>query len=373
LARQANPRIPELDSTRGLAALLVFLGHAFFFIRPSFSDGYILRGVSGLLWRFLDGSAAVDYFFVLSGFVLALPFLGDSESSKALSFFEFILRRVVRIMPTYWAALFVAFSLRSVCNWLDIDSSDPALALMNWGRLVSLDDVFSHLLLIWKDPNSNLVNGPIWSLSVEMKISLLLPLFIAALRHSRTPRDDLAIFVLSLYLGGRDHGSFTWLPLFVLGVGLAKYRDPLVHKVRDLHPFVTPLLFVIACVLFWNRELQSVWSFPSVGQEWLSGIGAMLFLLVILSHRFWYSSLKNPAFHFLGKISYSFYLVHLPVLQASILVLRSRGVNDWIAMPVAILAVLVSAVILYYVVELPSLHWGRYVSRGKTLSHAAPL
>jgi peptidoglycan/LPS O-acetylase OafA/YrhL len=361
LEREPNHRMPDLDSTRGFAALLVFLGHAYFFIRLPVSDSLTQRIFFGILRRLLDGGAAVDFFFVLSGFVLALPFAGDN--GRALSVLEFIARRVIRIMPTYWAALLAALLLRDLCNSLNATLSDPAVTLMDWSKPLGTSDVISHIALIWRDFDITLINGPIWSLSVEMKMSLLLPLFIIILRRKQSVSESLCVLALSFYISARDHGALTWLPLFVLGVALARYRSQLVGQVSVLSRSLRLFLFVAACMLFWNRELQSVWSFPDVGQEWLGGMGGAIFLLLVLAHQYPPWLLANLPCRFLGKISYSFYLMHLPILQATVLILRAGGWSDWFIIPIAVFSAFAGAIALYFAVEVPSLRWGHQLSR----------
>jgi peptidoglycan/LPS O-acetylase OafA/YrhL len=351
----------DLDSTRGFAALIVFLAHALFFIRLPISESYTRHVGIGLLRRVLDGGAAVDYFFVLSGFVLALPFVGNEE--RAFSTPEFWARRVVRIMPTYWAALAAALLLRYLCNALEATPADPAVLLTNWSKPLGVHEVISHIALIWRDFDTTLVNGPIWSLAVEMQISLLLPLFIVFLRIKNRFLEPVSILALSLYVSSRYHEAFTWLPLFVVGVIIAQYRTQLIVKTTSLSRASTLLLYVTACALIWNREIQPVWSFPDVGQEWLSGMGAAIVLTLVISRRYPSRLLANGPSRFLGKISYSFYLVHLPILQATILILRTSGWNDWLVLPLGILLSFAGTLALYFTVEEPSLRWGRQVSR----------
>jgi peptidoglycan/LPS O-acetylase OafA/YrhL len=95
------PRFAELDSLRGLAALAVVLSH--------FTGVYLnTRHYTVFLYKFpmrilLDGRAAVILFFLLSGFVLSLPY-----RQRGLEYGTFLVRRICRIYLPYLGALLLA-------------------------------------------------------------------------------------------------------------------------------------------------------------------------------------------------------------------------------------------------------------------------
>ncbi len=114
----APERLLVLDSMRGIAALTVMVFH----LTTPFQGGAALdAGVPAdnwilnvmtftpfhLLW---EGHEAVYFFFVLSGFVLALPFLGDKEVSLA----GYYTKRIFRIYPPYLVAVLVAVFASSI-------------------------------------------------------------------------------------------------------------------------------------------------------------------------------------------------------------------------------------------------------------------
>jgi len=103
MARPSSNRIGALDSIRGLAALFVLMGHA----RGVFAWPLVYTCWTGwpLLSILVDGRSAVTMFFVLSGFVLARPFL--AASPKTMFVPGFYVRRITRIwLP--WFFVFVA-------------------------------------------------------------------------------------------------------------------------------------------------------------------------------------------------------------------------------------------------------------------------
>src|SRR5215467_16184886 len=109
--------MPELDSIRGIAVLLVLFFHGFGF-------RYGLEGLSGLPKLFvaatLPGWIGVNLFFVLSGFLIT-GILLDAKS-KPNYYKNFYTRRALRILPLYYAVLlFLAVLTRS--GWIDRQAS----------------------------------------------------------------------------------------------------------------------------------------------------------------------------------------------------------------------------------------------------------
>ena len=99
-------RYLELDSLRGLAAFAVFTTHAFGLIWNTdieFAWLQILENSPLVILR--NGNAAVDLFFVLSGFVSALPLIYKPQK---FNYPKFALKRFLRIYPVYWVAIALA-------------------------------------------------------------------------------------------------------------------------------------------------------------------------------------------------------------------------------------------------------------------------
>src|SRR5579859_7503752 len=105
--RTGRMRLGELDALRGLAALAV-----------SFQHVLLLTGAAGAvlalaaltpLNAMFDGTRAVLFFFVLSGFVLAVPFFRGVVSPAG-----FVAKRAARIYPAYWLALVVSIAIYSI-------------------------------------------------------------------------------------------------------------------------------------------------------------------------------------------------------------------------------------------------------------------
>ena len=354
-------RLIELDVTRGLAAVVVFFCHVFALDLQVCGRDSIRCNSDSMLFHLFDGAAAVDFFFVLSGLVLSLAYLDGSAKSIAVD--SFVLRRFIRIMPTYWACLALSQAVRAATSSY---VSGPAGDLIDWSQAVSTHQFIAHWALIFGRLNTVLIDGPIWSLAVEMKLSLLLPLVIAALQPTQSIAGCAAVLIVTCCVGLGSQGSFSFMPLFVLGALLARYKMDLVRSLRIAPRRTRLVLVAVACALFWNRVVYSRRGPGDPLQDWMSGAAAGIFLLHVLAGLYPLTLTNNFITRFLGRISYSFYLIHLPIFYATTIALRARGVGPILIFPVAAGTVLAGATALYTLIESPSVTLGRWLMRHHT-------
>ncbi|MGA7805251.1 acyltransferase family protein, partial [Bradyrhizobium sp.] len=136
---------PELEALRGVAALIVVIFHAVGgrSPTPALLNNPSVDGVANLILTSLfPGTGAVALFFVLSGFVLG----ANVQPSGALSpkfYVAFAIRRLFRLMPSLWLSL--------------------ALAMALFGNM----SLF-HLSALWVSDAAMAINGPLWSLRIEL-------------------------------------------------------------------------------------------------------------------------------------------------------------------------------------------------------------
>jgi peptidoglycan/LPS O-acetylase OafA/YrhL len=344
-------RIRALDGLRGLAALAVLLCHAIG-LSPLNSDMDLASRLGRRLLKGLcDGGAAVDLFFVLSGYVLALPYLA-----------------ILRIMPVYWAGTAVAVALRAAARpyapWLQ------TWAGVDWATPLGAGDLLRFTALIFKCP-IELLNGPIWSLQVEMRMSLLLPLVIAPVVIDRSVGSALVVFVVAatapFFLEG---GAFGFLPLFALGVVLAAYAPAVQARVRGLSPPARLLLGAGCVVLLWNRALH-YWPYPDMRPEYLSGLASAILIALVTAPDPAPALLRSRAVLWLGDISYSLYLMHLPILLAATAALAAGRRPGYLAVAGGAVTALAGSVVLHRWVEGPSIEAGKRIVR--RLAKRAPV
>lgn len=186
--------VPSVDGFRGIASLLVLVFHCWTMTDPALDAGALRALVA-------SAGLGVDFFFVISGFVLFLPVvLRDGHFGSIRSY---VIRRAARIAPAYYLALLVQAAARP-------------LLLPTWpSPFVSIGGIAAivvHLLFLQHESPRWLfrqlgygggvmglgVNGALWSLSIEILFYAALPL--VAGFSFRRPRLGLVVAVVATFV-----------------------------------------------------------------------------------------------------------------------------------------------------------------------------
>ena len=371
--KPGGTRLVSLDGLRGWAAVAVVLHHVLEVAKPSLRDA---GTGAGSAWWWINetplkllsaGPEAVVVFFVLSGLVVALPAL---RSPGPYSWAAFLASRVVRILVPVWGALVLASALilalprplsRAVPGgWLAESNArtlDPAILLSEATLSRYSYDVVNTL----------------WSLRWEMVFAVLLPLYVLAAR--RLPRRTA--FVAGVVAAGlsilgfaTSAGSLSYLPAFFLGTLVAANLDALrasgaallARRTGPLLAAVAVGLSALLLILHWLlRPLLPADPTTELALTGLATVGATGLVVLATLPTGFARALAVPVSRFLGRISFSLYLVHVPLL-ASVAFLV--GQSAW---PLAaVLAVPLSVLVAWLyarVVEQPAHHLARRVGR----------
>ncbi len=172
LARTEGPRYRELDSVRGLAALIVVFHH---FHNMWFFQNTGGKGLRAAIeYPLFAGRQSVILFFALSGLVLSIPYLRGGGQSYQM----FMLRRILRIYFPYLFALGLAVIGNSIWHG---ELGRGAWADGTWHGQVSWTAVWQHILMIGAYDYGQF-NTAFWSLVHEMRISIIFPFLFLAIR-----------------------------------------------------------------------------------------------------------------------------------------------------------------------------------------------
>lgn len=307
-----------LDGVRGLAALYVVIHHSIIHLPVPAQLGrteWFLRKLGGF------GHYAVDVFIVLSGYCLMLPLL----NGKAFELSSFFVRRAVRILPAYFLA--AALSLALIATLIDT----PTGTLWDHSIPVTTADVISHVLLVhdWIPEAASKINLVFWSVAVEWKIYFLFPLLLATRARVGTLATTLAAVFASYVawlicyeaqiLNPSPWGSsFYYLGLFALGM-LAAERGELWAAAADvrfrvwLQYCLATSTAAIAVLSYYSDD-----RIPLQVQSLPVGLWAALLLLTLRLDAAprWVKAVSTAWIPtWLGRMGYSLYLIHAPILQ----------------------------------------------------------
>jgi len=338
---------PELDSMRGLAALTVFLSHALGIFLTN--EVYVLLKYSPVGVMF-DGAAAVDLFFVLSGFVLAKPYF---DNEKNMNYLEFIVKRVFRIYPAFWFSLLVALIVRSLFSQ-ETFVNNSAWSKSLWVTEVTPYIILEHIPLLWKT-NWYAINPVIWSLIVEMRMAIILPILIVLVRRKSYELFSLSVaLVLSLFVPVLS--SFF---NFILGLLVAKNYRNISEYFLNKPKVYAILLLGFSLVGYGNRALPV--NFSEIHHSQISAVSSALLIFLVLNIKQVSFFLRAEVFKHFGQISFSFYLLHLPILILISIVLLPLKASGWIIILLAFISAYFLSKVLYVCVEKPFIEFGKKI------------
>ncbi|GIH69061.1 acyltransferase family protein [Sphaerimonospora thailandensis] len=301
-------RLAGLDGIRGLAALFVVLHHCRLTSFPGFPAD---TGPGWLSWL-LYGHFAVVLFIVLSGFSLAVSPARSDWRLGGLR--RFAARRAWRILPPYWGAL--AFSL--VVAWTLVPQPGEGVP--------TLKSVVLYGLLLQDIAGSPSPNGAFWSIAVEAQLYLAFPIMIFVLRRAG------AVVLLGI------------VTALVAMIGLLSPEVPAVATLMRLTPQFAALFaigIVAAMILTRPKRAARPWSLAALAA--LTAVPVVVLICVngpawTAAHFFWIDLAIGPAaglalasvatgrpvglvrlldaapIRALGRISYSLYLTHAPIV-----------------------------------------------------------
>jgi peptidoglycan/LPS O-acetylase OafA/YrhL len=393
-------RIEALDSVRGIAAFIVVIHHCFL-TRAVYSDFFFSHWkthATGLVsWIFLytparivwAGYEAVTLFYVLSGLVLALPWV----EGKAPEYKKFAMRRMCRLYIPYMVGIAAAGVLNVVLfQHAYVSGASGWVNSMTWTNPVTPYVLFDHIALIGHHAT---INGVTHTLIWEIRVSLLFPLIIVPI-YRWGVRGALAVlaFLLALIVGlqllygdigavgnllvGRPNQSLLNKSAFELQwtayyACFFVFGSLLAARLREIRLFFSRAGSWLGFVLLGSGLLvfQGHWSQWHAVQEFMVAVGSVLILCAALAPGGVEKMLLKRFPRYLGKLSFSLYLVHLPVILA--LTIFTHGA---LSLPLLILSVVPVSIALADVfdrlVTAPSATLGHRLTQARGDSRLAP-
>jgi peptidoglycan/LPS O-acetylase OafA/YrhL len=362
-------RLTSLDALRGLAACVVVISHCYLALISKDRQTELESSFWFNLLRPLhNGDAAVIIFFVLSGYVLSLPFFRKTQ----LIYPRYVVRRVCRIYIPFAVTVLLALSLYTLAGPPHAPDATEWFNNELWpSERPGISVIAAHFLMIGTDQDIQL-NPAFWTLVYEMRISLLFPLLILLCRDSRIGLvGGLVLLKLSAKaLSEHQHHpahaesfgiTLLWtaqiIPYFLTGILLSKHREQL-HRLSERIPKALAVaLFVIPAFAFMVQG-----NFVLAKIDALYAFGAAVLIMLAVENAGFRAFLNHRLPQWLGRISYSTYLIHLPLMLAVTPALLGLT-PPIIAAAVLIGLSLAAATLMHVLVEVPAIKLGRRLTR----------
>ncbi len=302
-----SSEIRSLTGIRGVAAIMVVLYHYF-------QDS---KGTPLLHAAVFHGYIGVDLFFVLSGFVIALNYAKTFDTFSSRAYLEFLGKRLARVYPLYLLMTLLA-------------------AAFMWGGLTarpapSAAELGSNLLMVQTWGLADSIDAPAWSISTEWAAYLMFPLMVHLVltRRALCAAASCVALAAVVILSSMSAAELNQVagghilrsgPMDITGLGTPY---PLL---RCLASFVmgmtaTRLAVRARAGAAGNWRYAGDVTFAVVLLLWITPgtdvllIAAFVALVVALSFERSLTArvLATPVIYWLGEISYSIYLVHVPI------------------------------------------------------------
>ena len=288
----------HIQSLRGISVLLVFFYHLKL---KYFNYGYL----------------GVDIFFVISGFVITLMIYQEIEKTNKFNFYNFYKKRFKRIYPVLFFILTISFVLVIFFQPLELFTNNLRVYFSSLFGISNL-----HYLSSKKDYFDTVFDDPFahtWSLAIELQFYILFPLLLfCLLNYISFFKNIFLLFLLiiigvsfSIYFEENIKLIFYSLEFrfWEFCIGALTFFLKKKIKFENCYLSLSALLILIFFILI-PKEI----SMPNI--ILISCILASIFILFYTNnnHKIQNLIIENKFLLFMGNISYSFYLWHLPII-----------------------------------------------------------
>ena len=353
---QNQKRMTLIDGLRGIAALMVVVAHSTGLWDETTKSSYLSAFIHEVISY---GRLGVPIFFVLSGFAIAYSVRKAQPTPNWL--LKFLLKRLIRLTPPYWVSIGVSVIVLLSRFYLG-NSKIPLSPNQFFSNLFYVQGLFAY---------ENL-NPVFWTLCIEIQFYIAFGLLIAGLSF------------ISKYWFHSSSYAVIYPFLFIALISLSHpFQVARAQVVPDTKIF-TPFWFMFASgVLIWwaiDRKISRqmgwavvavLWGFAAISTddsgsfEKAAALTATLIYLAGCSEKL-YSWLNFYPLQFLGLISYSLYIIHLPISTCA-LGIRSRlsdgsDLANLMLFTAYLTACIFSATVIYQMIEVPSIDWARKIN-----------
>ncbi|MDR1583485.1 MAG: acyltransferase [Prevotellaceae bacterium] len=348
-------KLTYIDTLRGIAILGVIMIHTNQHGQPS----------DRLLWLINNGDMGVQLFFVASAFTLFLSFnnrLGKEKTPTR----NFFIRRFFRIAPMYY--------LIGIGYYILQDSLGQRYWLGDETHITTWNIISNFFFVHGVNPYwiNSLVPGG-WSITVEMTFYAILPFLFSKIKNIN---QALNFFILSIFIRATLHVFIKHLPFFnldqhvwtgflywyfpsqlpVFALGIIMY-----FVINKSYSDISGQTFLLLALVFLFQQLTG---YNIFGRHIMFSIGFII-LGVALS-RYQTKILVNSIITYIGKISFSMYLVHFAVLHWLTYFhfadfVENGLINYSIRFFIVILGTVVLSTLTYKFIELPFQDFGKKI------------
>lgn len=322
----------NLDGLRFLCFLSVFFFHSFHteydFIKESPIYTFIKKDLFG------NGNLGVNFFFVLSGFLITFLLIEEKKLNRQIDLRNFWIRRILRIWPLFYFCVFFGFVMfPMIKEFFGQVPNETASPIMYLTFLNNFDVIRSGL------PDSSVL-GVLWSVAIEEQFYLLWPVILFVLPLRNYWMAFAAIIVSSLFYRAindspllHEHHTLSCIgdmAIGAFGAWMISENKKFKALFENLKKYQIAVLYFLFGLIFLFRDEVMFSSFPIRIFE--RSIIALVMLAIILEQNY----AKNSLFKMsdfkriskLGTITYGLYCLHFIGILVATTITKKLGINN---------------------------------------------
>jgi peptidoglycan/LPS O-acetylase OafA/YrhL len=295
--------IPQLEALRGILAMCVVAEHTFHVVNGQHVGIFdsptmdITNIVQLLTYMLFDGRAAIFMFFALSGYVLKIQW--DNQNGHGIrKYLSFSVRRLFRIVPALWISTLFIYMLIICFN------------------APYYDHTFANLLSTLALQNFS-INGPLWTVRVELYCSLALPLLFWLNRFESHLLRMIILLALAYACVHRPFHDLSFMLMFYMGIIIHNYGEKCIGFFSQFSARLCFAVTIAVCALlprlwvfrefdYWKYSyLQLVEALPC-----FIIISCIVYCLDPMTNRL----LLSKTLRLIGKVSFGIYLLHVFII-----------------------------------------------------------
>ena len=326
-----SKRIASVDMLRAIAALSVCVFHFSNGNQNYFPNEFWLKEVGSVGW------AGVQIFFVISGFII--PYSLFMSNYKYGDYKYFLLKRFARIEPPYFCAIILCIVLNYISTLSPYFKGDPFKF-----DFINIALHFGYLNAFF---NQDWINPAFWTLAIEFQFYILMATLFPLIVHSKIWLRFVVLFLFLFSSLVIKNGGliFGFAPYFVLGILIFYQR---INLLSIKYCLALNVLVLVAICYF-------------------NGLIPCLFAAFACSCLLFVKHFSNKWLLFIGTISYSIYLIHVPVggriINFSMNFIKSSDGRTLILL-LAICVVVIMSYVFYRLIEKPSIKLSKSIKNG---------
>ncbi len=319
-----------------------------------------------------SGRSGVIMFFVLSGFVLTLSMHNRKQSYK-----NFIISRFFRMYPVLFISVIISYVLHAI-----IGNNNGEL-FSSWYRSdigisipLTIENLLGHLAVTGISKQHIYLDSPMWSLVYEFRISIIFPLlvFLMVRKNQAIVLGASIIFslacayfsLLTTGIAPRGYMEETFAAtllttgyfavFFVMGIILALKREQVSNLINKQPLFMKFVLLAVVAVCFIYDKRY--FDYHSMIFDYFHAVGAIILIALAFNWHEFAQVLSIKPFLWLGRISYSLYLIHWIILYI-VFELFGHVLPLWTLIAIVIITSLLAADLMARYVEYPCITLGK--------------